>query len=145
MCYNFTVEKKFNADSLAKNLKVVFDEFKPRLTYFFGSAFRGKTGPLSDIDLAVLWPDGVNVPMLKSLELQARINEFLKENRFEVGCLNGQNLSFCYSVISSGKCIYGKEEDRVAYETDILSRYLDFNYLGEEYNRIFDQKMLGRK
>lgn len=136
------MENRFSAESLAKSISTLLHNFNPRLVYFFGSAYQGKTGPLSDIDLAVLWPKEVNAPMMKSLELQNVIQKYLQIGRFEVGCLNGQYLSFCYSVISNGKCIYGKEDDRVAYETEILSRYLDFSYLGEEYNRIFDQKML---
>lgn len=137
------MEKEYTAESLAENLNLVFQKFRPKLVYFFGSACHGRTGPLSDIDLAVLWPEEINVPMLKSLELQQAIKEHLKEERFEVGCLNGQNLSFCYSVINSGVCIFGRVEDRVAYETEILSQYLDFNYLAEEYNQIFDQKIMG--
>ena len=136
---------KFTAESLSENLGLLFQKYNPKLVYFFGSAYRGKIGPLSDIDLAVLWPEGVNAPMLKSLELQNEVNILLYEHRFEVGCLNGQILSFCYSVIGSGKCIYGNEEDRVRYETEILSQYLDFSYLGEEYNSIFDKKLMGGK
>lgn len=136
------MKRKYTSELLAKSLGPIFQKFNPQLVYFFGSAYRGRIGPLSDIDLAVLWPKGVNVPMLKSLELQNEIQEFLQVDRFEVGCLNGQNLSFCYNVIKTGKCIYGEDEDRVTYETEVLSQYLDFSYLGEEYNRIFDQKML---
>lgn len=134
---------QYTAKLLVKNLSFIFQKFAPQLVYFFGSAYRGRAGPLSDIDLAVLWPKGINVPMLKSLEMQQAVKEHLGEERFEVGCLNGQNLSFCYSVISTGVCIYGKEEDRVAYETEILSQYLDFGYLAEEYNQIFNQKVTG--
>lgn len=136
------MNKDYTAESLARDLSPVFQVFFPLLVYFFGSAYSGKTGPLSDIDLAVLWPKGVNIPMLKSLELQQAVKERLGEKRFEVGCLNGQNLSFCYSVISSGACVYGREEDRVRYETETLSQYLDFNYLAEEYNRVFDGKIM---
>ena len=92
-------------------LILIFQKYNPQLVYFFGSAYRGRLGPLSDIDLAVLWSEGTNVPMLRSLQLQAEILDFLKEDRFEVGCLNGQNLSFCYNVVKTGICIYGKEED----------------------------------
>jgi len=131
-----------NEINLQQSLKPLFQKFNCELVYFFGSALRGTTGPLSDVDLAVLWPKEINVPMIKSLELQQEACETLKDERFEIGCLNGQNLSFCYNVIKTGKCIFGSEENRVAYETEILSQYLDFAYLAEEYNRIFDQKIL---
>jgi len=129
--------------ALTEKLKPIFEIFKPKLVYFFGSASRGEIGPLSDIDLAVLWPAEVAAPMIKSINLQSEIKEKFGEDNFEVGCLNGQNLSFCYVVISTGTCIFGLETDRVAYETEILSQYLDFNYLAEEYNRAFDKKILG--
>jgi predicted nucleotidyltransferase len=133
----------YTKNELHEILRPIFEKWGIKLAYFFGSAYRRATGPLSDIDLAILWPRIVNAPMLKSLELQQEIKDKLAEERFEIGCLNGQNLSFCYIVISTGACIYGQETDRVAYETEILSQYLDFNYLAEEYNRAFDQRIKG--
>ena len=135
-------QQPYSTKMLEKQLSAVFDKYCPKLVYFFGSAIRSEIGPLSDIDLAVLWPEEVNVPMLKSLELQAAVKDKLQDERFEIGCLNGQNLSFCYTVICTGACIYGKKEDRVNYETKILSQYLDFNYLAEQYNRGFDEDVL---
>ena len=136
------MEQRYSVSVLIKKLALIFHQFNPLLVYFFGSAYREKMGPLSDIDLAVLWPREVNVPMIESLNLQNEIQQLLQDKRFEVGCLNGQNLSFCHNVISTGTLIYGKKEDQVAYETDILSRYLDFSYFAEEYNRSFDQRTM---
>ena len=133
---------EYTAESLLSALQKPFEKHGPSLVYFFGSAFRGTTGPLSDIDLAVLWSKDVNTPMLSSLRLQEEIREITNDDRFEVGCLNRQNKSFCYDVIKTGTCIYGREENRVAYETKVLSQYLDFSYLAEEYNRIFNLKVL---
>mgnify|MGYP001571454365 CR=1 FL=1 len=131
----------YDKEQLNKVLSPLFQKQGVKLAYFFGSAARNAMGPLSDIDLAVLWPKTANAPMIKSLSLQREIQESLGEERFEVGSLNGQNLSFCYVVISSGQCIYGAAEDRVAYETEILGQYLDFNYLAEQYNQAFDQRV----
>lgn len=136
------MENNYSPQDLSQKLTSIFDKNHPTLVYFFGSASRRALGPLSDIDLAVLWPKEINAPMIKSLGLQQEIKKHLSDERFEVGCLNGQNLSFCYVVISAGTLIYGSAKDRVAYETEILSRYLDFNYLAEEYNRAFDQKIM---
>jgi predicted nucleotidyltransferase len=131
----------YTKNNLVKLLTPFLMKFGVKLSYFFGSAARGKMGPLSDIDIAVLWPKSVNAPMIMSLKLQQEIKTALKEDKFEIGSLNGQSLSFRYVVISTGNCIYGTKEDQVSYETETLSQYLDFNYLAEEYNRAFDQKM----
>jgi len=133
--------KNYTVDFLKEKLKGIFAQFKPLLVYYFGSAARSKTGPMSDIDLAFLWPKAINAPLVKSLELQAAIKEILADERFEVGSLNGQNLSFAYTVISTGVAIYGAKEERVAYETKLLSEYLDFNYLAEIYNKTFDERI----
>ena len=134
---------KYSLEEIKDTLRPIIQRFSPKLVYFFGSASRGQIGPLSDIDLAVLWPAEVAAPMIKSMNLQSEIKEKLGEENFEVGCLNGQNLSFCYVVISTGTCVFGSETDRVSYETEILSQYLDFNYLAEDYNRAFDKRILG--
>ncbi|MBI5701428.1 nucleotidyltransferase domain-containing protein [Candidatus Saganbacteria bacterium] len=131
-----------NNTYINKELLAILDKYSPMLVYYFGSASRDKMGPMSDIDLAVLWPENENTPMVKSLILQNEIQSRLNNKKYEIGCLNNQSLSFCYSVISTGRCIYGSDPNRVAYETKILDEYLDFGYLSDIYNKEFDKRIL---
>lgn len=130
-------------DSIAKRLNIFLKTEGAILAYRFGSSITGYQGPMSDIDIAILWPETEKFPQMRSLRIQQEINKSYKKTNIEVGPLNGQNLSFCYEVISTGICIYGREEDRVRYETNILNQYLDFKPLSEQYNYAFRSYYFG--
>lgn len=137
--------KRYDAQSIREKLSPLFTKSRVILAYLFGSQAKGKIGPMSDIDIAVLWNKDEKEKLKKSLLLQSRIKERLQAEYIEVGSLNNQALSFCYTVIKDGICIFGKEKNRVEYETFILNEYLDFSYLAEEYNRAFTQAMRKEK
>jgi len=137
---------KFDIIEVLKDkLAPLFQKSGVILAYVFGSTVKGEIGPLSDIDIAVLFPEEEKMPMTKSCELNyyAAAELLGDENeKVEIGPLNNQALSFCYEVISTGICIYGREEDRVKYEVSILSQYLDFMYLARKYNQAFIENLL---
>jgi len=137
--------RKYDLQVLREKLSPLFTKSGVILAYLFGSQAKGEIGPMSDIDIAVLWNKEEKEKLKKSLLLQSRIKERLRTECIEVGSLNDQALSFCYNVIKDGICIFGKEKDRVEYETSILNEYLDFSYLAEEYNRAFTQAMRKEK
>jgi predicted nucleotidyltransferase len=60
------------------------------LAYLFGSAARGKMGPLSDVDIAVLFSKKVKKEKYfdKQLNLASEIDKALKIYKTEVICLN---------------------------------------------------------
>ncbi|MFH1776481.1 MAG: nucleotidyltransferase domain-containing protein [Candidatus Omnitrophota bacterium] len=137
--------RRYTADMLRSNLHEIFVKFAAVLVHLFGSQVTGRLGPMSDVDLAVLWDDKEQQPMMKSLALQEAVRTKLQDEKFEIGPLNEQPLSFCYNVIKDGVCIFGKESDRVRYETYILNEYLDFLYLAEEYNKAFTKAVCEEK
>ena len=137
--------ERYTPDFLRERLYNILAASEAILVYFFGSQFKGQTGSMSDIDLAVLWQDNEQEPMMKSLALQEIIKDKLNDERIEIGPLNGQSLSFCYIVINSGICIFGEEERRVEYETHILNEYFDFSFLAEKYNLVFEERILGER
>ena len=131
--------KRYDLQFLREKLSPLFTKSGIILAYLFGSRAKGEIGPMSDIDIAVLWKEEEKDKLKKSLLLQSRMKERLRTEYIEVGSLNDQALSFCYNVIKDGICIFGKEKHRVEYETSVLNEYLDFSYLAEEYNRAFTQ------
>jgi predicted nucleotidyltransferase len=135
---------QIKVNKLKKQLSEIFSRYGVKLVYFFGSQYAGHPGPLSDLDLAVLWDVSEKTPMLQSLALQDEVAAKLNDSSVEIGPLNGQNTSFMYTVIAGGICIYGQEEDRVRYETRVLNEYLDFSYLADAYNRAFYQSVSRR-
>jgi len=133
------IAKKYSPETLKKRLHAVFKDSAIQLAYLFGSHAKGKIGPLSDVDIAALWPETETSPTLASLKLQAKVQARLKDERIEIGPLNNQANSFCYQVIKDGICIFGAEQIRVSYETRIISEYLDFSYFAKQYDLIFDK------
>lgn len=122
--------KRLNPKVLARRLSPLFKRFGVRVAYLFGSQAVGRPGPLSDVDLAVLWPEKESLPHVASIKLQQVIRDRLRDERIEVGPLNDQGVGFCFQVIRDGVFLYGTERDRVHFETRILNEYHDFSYWG---------------
>ena len=135
---------KYTPEILNKKLKNIFNEYSTiSLVYLFGSYATNNIGPMSDLDIAVLWSEKEKSILIKSCELGNKIANELNDENLQVVPLNDQALSFCFNVINTGICIYGREEMRVRYETSILNQYLDFKYFAQQYNECFRQRVLG--
>jgi predicted nucleotidyltransferase len=56
----------------------------------------------------------------------------------DVRVLNGAPVEFQYEVIRTGCIVFCRsEEERIAYETGIMRRYLDLKYLFDRVDRAF--------
>jgi|LZCG01.1.fsa_nt_gb hypothetical protein len=100
--------------------------------YQFGSTVRRRTGPLSDLDLALLLnadaPAGTTLARIESV-LSYKIQRSLDNHDLEVDLvsLNGRSLIFQHTVLRTGKVIYdAKPEARRYYEWRIIQAYLSF-------------------
>jgi predicted nucleotidyltransferase len=102
---------------LAQNSQVKF-------AYLFGSSVRGETGPLSDIDIAVFL-DGRVSPFDFRLRLSASLAQALGSEHFDLVTLNDAPLLLKYEVVRGGRVIKEEKNKRVAFETKVLSEYLD--------------------
>ena len=107
-----------------------------RVAYLFGSYAKGKLGPLSDLDIAVLL-DGC-LDKRESFDLRLRlingISSILKTDKLDVVVMNNAPLLLNYNIISEGRVLDSKDElERVMFETRILSRYLDRKYYDERH------------
>ncbi len=97
--------------------------------YLFGSQAAGRTGPMSDVDIAVLLkkphPEGRH--LLHQMDhLSFRIEELLKKE-VEVVEMNRQGLIFQYNILRTGKLIYDADPSfRANYVSRLISAYCDF-------------------
>lgn len=96
------------------------------LVYLFGSQVSGTTGPLSDVDLAVLLTHGTS--MLQAMaELEHRFAVTLDGRRANLVVLNQAPIELAYAVIAQGTIIYQRSlAERVEYEAEVMSRYGDY-------------------
>jgi predicted nucleotidyltransferase len=121
-----------NLAALKRRLQPAFEEFSQQTVaaYLFGSAVEdGSSGPLSDIDIAVLFSerDGGACFDLR-LRLYTRLSTLLGRNDIDVLALNlSGNLVLMEEVVRKGKLLYETDrEKRFDFETTILHRALDF-------------------
>jgi hypothetical protein len=130
-------------------LRVFFAAQKSvRLAYLFGSYAKGKVGPLSDVDVAVL----LDRKLIKEerskmqLELIAEISSLLKTDRVDLVVINDSPIDLNYEIIKHGKIVHVKDPgERVDMESMILSRYLDRRYYVQRGLNTFLGKIIERR
>jgi len=97
--------------------------------YLFGSYASGRTGPMSNVDIAVLlkkpYPEGRY--LIHQLDyLSFRIEELLKKE-VDVVEMNRQGLIFQYNILRTGKLIYDADPSfRANYVSRLISAYCNF-------------------
>lgn len=131
-----------------EKLKNIFKDY-PYIAsaYLFGSQTSGKTGPMSDVDIAVMVKD--NSPkgreLMREIDyLSYRIEDTLSAGEVDLIVLNNQGLIFQHNVLRTGKLIYDADPDvRIKFVAKVISDYCDFeptirfmnNYYFEGYKR----------
>lgn len=124
--------------------QLVNDEQRGRLTklfrayayiiavYQFGSTAHGRAGPLSDLDIALLFneagPSGVTLARLEGI-LAHRIRRLLNGQfrDIDVISLNRCPPVFQHSVLRSGRLVYDADPAaRRLYEWKVIQAYLSF-------------------
>lgn len=104
------------------------------VAYLFGSRARGDSGPLSDVDVAVLL-DG-EAAGRRELELRAVVEAAIATHagrstgggppRVDLVILNVAPVSVAYRVLAQGMLLLSRDERaRVAHWADTVDRYLD--------------------
>jgi len=112
--------------------------------YLFGSQAQGKTHPLSDVDIGVVFEDPQKYKD-KTLDVYSKLYDIitdvlpksylrrrfkLREHEFDLVFLQFAPLSFQFSVIKDGKVLYEKDrKKRLDYEEYVMKRNCDLEYL----------------
>jgi len=100
------------------------------LAYLFGSAARGETGKLSDIDVAVYLNESLSSEERFKLQLRlmGELASALKTNKVDLVVMNDVPPTLNYEIIRF-KPIYVKDmPKKVEVEHAIMSKYLDRRY-----------------
>ncbi len=120
-------------DHIRNKLQPVFEKHRSSLTavYLFGSAAKGESTPLSDLDIAVLLRSDTNI-IATSLRfnLFADISRELRRNDIDLVILNSSsNLILQDEIIREGLVIFETDaEARDRFEEKILHSSIDFRY-----------------
>ena len=111
---------------LERSRSILINTPNVSLAYLFGSQVNEKTGPVSDIDLAILFDDGVDILNARS-GLAYELGRELQFHQIDIVSLREASVELAYAIISQGNCIFQRDNAiRVEFEAQVLSRYGDY-------------------
>jgi len=114
-------------------------ERQVELAYLFGSAARGETGKLSDIDVAVYLDESLSSGERFKLQLRlmGELASVLRTNKVDLVLMNDAPPALNYEIIRF-KPIYVKDmPKKVRVEHAIMSKYLDRRYYDKRMFKTF--------
>jgi len=113
-------------DGLVRALKKRLEpEADVLVAYLFGSVARGKSGPLSDVDVAVLLHPESDV-WDRRLGLLTAISEVVGSEKADVTILNDAPVDLGYRVLRDGVILFCRDDDaRIDHWVLTVDRYLD--------------------
>lgn len=118
-----------------KQLNEIFKENQVVLAYLFGSAARGKTTPLSDIDFAIVFSDKVKAKdyFKKELRLAHKIGKIFEIDRVDIVNLEtARSPLLKHNAVFKGKFIFGKQgKKKFELESGIMKEFEDTKRLRE--------------
>lgn len=112
-------------------LDIIFKENNVVLAYVYGSVAKGKENSLSDIDVAVLFPEKVKKSDYLDLRIKiaGKIDRALKIYKTEVICLNQAPPFLRHEAVYSGINICCADNNiKRDFEFKTLQEYEDFKY-----------------
>jgi len=95
----------------------------------FGSRARGTAGPLSDVDVAVMFPESLDdyARFRRRLRLMVELSAILGTDDVDVAVLNDVPITLGYRVFRDGIMLQCRDDTAfVKAKASIISQYLDF-------------------
>ncbi len=121
---------KKKTENILKNREEVL------VAYLYSSFAKGNANEKSDIDIGVLLRDNYEADPLYEAKISIEFDKSLGIET-EARILNNKNIIFLHQVLKHGVLLFSRNErERIKFETDTYSRYLDFKPFYEEYNKI---------
>jgi uncharacterized protein len=97
-----------------------------QLAYLFGSRVKGRTGPLSDFDFAILLDRGSTTFALQA-QLHHELALLVGTGRVDVVWLPRAPIELQYAIIAQGVLLYRQNlAVKVEYEAYVMGRYGDY-------------------
>lgn len=128
---------KYNKQKLAQ----LFKKHKVVFAYLFGSQAKNKTGPMSDIDIAVYFDDSLDGGQRfdRKLKLMAGFASLFKRDDVEALPLNDAYPLIAHRILKHGKLIYCQDiKKEKEYADKAIGEYLDWQpSLQEQVDLLF--------
>ena len=117
----------FMVDKLREYFGKIFGPIQ--VAYLFGSHASGQQGPLSDLDIGIVFTADMSQEDKATHQMNTvgDLMQLLHYDRVDVVSLRDATLLLQHRAISNGILLYEKSPIfRVQYETEVLRKYLDF-------------------
>lgn len=115
-----------------------------KLAYLFGSVAGGKSGKLSDVDIAVFLDESLKRRDMFNLQLKliSELTSILKTDKLDLVIMNDAPLTLNYEIIKANCTILVRDEEKkIDFEHGILSSYLDRRYYEKRWASEFLKKV----
>lgn len=133
------IQKEFN------QLHSVFKEFDVSIAYVFGSVAAEKAGPLSDLDIAVLFYNTVSADehFERCLHMSASIRQIVGVRKVDVVALNSEhNPLLRFNAVFKGRAIFVDDvQVRIRLERRVRQQYEDTRALRERQFAVIKSKL----
>ncbi|TFH41491.1 MAG: nucleotidyltransferase domain-containing protein [ANME-2 cluster archaeon] len=113
------------------------------IAYLFGSTVKGNANKLSDIDIAVMLDENLSKKDMLNMELDliSELTRVLKSDKIDLVVLNDSPLLLKYNIIKYGHFLTSDESKRIAFEANVMSRYLDEQYYIKRHTDMILQRI----
>ena len=118
-------------------IKKVLENYPIVFAYLFGSSARGKTGALSDVDIAVYFENQISEKDRFNLKLDL-IDKFQKvfQKNIDIVILQEAPPLLLNRVLKEGIKVYSKNEGkRMSFETLSSMKFLDWKWHLDKYTK----------
>ncbi|GBE35784.1 nucleotidyltransferase domain protein [bacterium BMS3Bbin06] len=125
----------------SQRLKEIFKDY-PYIAsaYLFGSQASGRTGPMSDVDVALLLkkPHPEGRELIHQMDYLGYRLEEIYRKEVDIVELNRQPLIFRHNVLRTGKLVYDADPPfRVRFEMRVITSFCDFEPTLRFMNKYF--------
>ena len=128
-----------------KKIAEIMEKHGVIVGYLFGSAARGKMGPLSDIDVAVLFDEFLNIENQESLleDIRSAVAHSFGKEKVDVINLNQEtNPVLRYEAVLEGEVVFVRDISiKARLARAVLREYEDTRYLRETSYRILREQI----
>lgn len=122
----------------SKQFQKIFKKHGVVFAYLFGSQTNNKTGPLSDVDIAVYFDENIErgEQFDVKLKLIGDISDKLKRDDIDVVVLNEAPPLISHRILKEGQSIFCQDKKKqLGYEVKAVLKYLDWKPFLEKYTK----------
>ncbi len=129
-----------------RKMEKLFEKRKVIFAYLFGSQADGTAVESSDVDIAVMFDDGIDEDerFKNRLKLMTELSQIFKGKEVEVVSLNDiRDILFKFAIVQPGRIIFKKDYDALLdFDLKTTNEYYDFKPFLKMYNEAYAEREL---